>query len=99
MKITIVRNTMHYKQKVQKMNLEFDIQSFIEVNRRWNRVEEGKRFKDATKGWWNRASTMLSWLDNGGQGEFQYGGVATIMLHKWTSSWIEHKEDIMGRWT
>ena len=81
------------------MNLEFDIQSFIEVNRRWNRVEEGKRFKDATKGWWNRASTMLSWLDNGGQGEFQYGGVATIMLHKWTSSWIEHKEDIMGRWT
>ena len=77
----------------------FDIQSFIEVNKRWNRIEEGKRFKDVTKGWWNRASTTTSWLDDGGQGDFQYGGVATIMSHRWTSSRIEHKEDRMGRWT
>ena len=77
----------------------FDFQSFMEVNRRWNRVEEGKRFKDETRGWWNRASTTLSWLDDGGQGEFQYGGIATIMSHKLTSSRTEHREDKMGRWT
>ena len=41
----------------------------------------------------------MSWLDDGGQGDFQYGGVVTIMSHKWTSSRIEHKEDKMGRWT
>ena len=28
--------------------LGFDIQSFIEVNKRWNQIEEGKRFKDVT---------------------------------------------------
>ena len=79
--------------------LGLDIQSFIEVNRRWNQVEEGKRFKDLKKGWWNRASTTTAWLNDGGEGDFQYGGVATIMLHRWASCRIEHKEDIMGRWT
>ena len=94
----VVWRRQHYSRHLLQ-GLGFDIQSFIEVNKRWNRIEERKRFKDVTKGWWNRASTTMSWLDDGGQGDFQYGGVVTIMSHKWTSSRIEHKEDKMGRWT
>ena len=78
---------------------DFDIQSFVEVNRRWNVLPSNKQFRVLTQGWWDRAWQTLAWLRNDDMSPYQYGRIATILNRYLTSTKFENGEDEMGRWT
>ena len=64
----------------------FDLQSFGEVNRRWNMLPQDRQFRSITKGWWEKPGIFLSWLQNDEEDAIQYGGIATAVNHRLTSS-------------
>jgi len=78
---------------------QFDLQSLLETNKRWNKVHHTEQIRELTKGWWEKPSYQLSWLRDHDDESFQFGGVATITSKYITSCRFKHGEDIMGRWT
>ena len=77
----------------------FDLQSFVETNRRWNKVHHTQQLRELTKGWWDRPSFQLSWLRDSETDPMQFGGVATITNKYITSCKFKQAADPMGRWT
>ena len=79
--------------------MQFDLQSYIETNKRWNKVHPSQHIKELTKGWWEKPSYQLAWLKDHDQSPAQYGGIATITSKQITSCRFSHDVDKMGRWT
>ena len=77
----------------------FDIQSYLETNKRWNRVHHSQHLKELTKGWWEKPSIQMAWLKDKETSTIQYGGVPTITNKYTTSCRFKHGADEMGRWT
>ena len=40
----------------------FDIQSFIETNKRWNKVHHSQHLRELTKGWWQKPTYQMAWF-------------------------------------
>ena len=77
----------------------FDLQSYIETNKRWNRVHHSQHIRGLTKGWWEKPCFQLAWLKDTKETTIQFGGIATITNKYITSCRFSHGEDDMGRWT
>ena len=95
-------NAMKYdtlRRECGEYGYRFDLQSFGEVNRRWNILPQNKQFRALTRGWWEKPGIFLSWLHNDEEDSIQYGGVATAVNHRLTSSKVDNDSDSMGRWT
>ena len=75
---------------------QFDLQSYIETNRRWNRVDPLQHLCELTKGWWERPSYQLGWLRDNDSAQSQYGGIATIATKHLTSCRFKHGVDKIG---
>ena len=77
----------------------YNIQSFMETNKRWNILALEKKLPELTKEWWEKASYQLAWLRDDDAYHQQYGGVATVIDKILRSCKYKSGNDKMGRWT
>ena len=77
----------------------YNIQSFVETNKRWNVMPLDKKLPELTKEWWEKASYQLAWLRDDDTYHQQYGGVATVINKILTSCKYKSGNNQIGRWT
>ena len=82
-----------------KCGFQFDLQSFIETYKRWNKVYHSQHFKELTKVCWEKPTYQLAWLKDTEESTIKFGGVATVTTTYTTSCRFKHGVDDMGRWT
>ena len=78
---------------------DFDIQSLLETNRRWNILPTDKRLKELMKGWQEKPSYQIAQLQDNDKNVDQYGRVARACNKHLTSCKWKLGSDPLGRWT